>query len=204
MYLDFRGMMQNLQYIGVLDVLLPFILVFTLVFAVLQKTKILGEDENKKPRKNFNVIISLVMALGVVMPHVTGAYNYGGIDPVEVINRALPNISLLVVGIVMVLLVTGVFGKPLDTSKSYLGGGFIALAILSVGLIFAVAAGLIGRGYIPRWLYFLYDPQFQALVVTILVFALIINFITKEDKPKDPNGGAKGTLKEFNKMFGGQ
>ena len=203
MYLDFRGMIQNLYVMGVLDVLLPFILIFTLVFAVLQKTKILGEDKDKKPRKNFNVIISLVMALGVVIPHVTGAYSYG-IDVVEVINRAIPNIALLVVGIVMILLVTGVFGNPLDTSKSYMGSGFIILAILAVALIFAVAAGWISRYYIPRWLYFLYDPQFQALVITIIVFALIIHFITKEDKPKKDDDGIKGTMKEFNKMFGGK
>ncbi|MFP4567427.1 MAG: hypothetical protein ACLFN8_00630 [Candidatus Woesearchaeota archaeon] len=204
MYLDFRGLMFNLQSAGVLDVLLPFILVFTLVFAVLQKTKILGEDENKKPRKNFNVILALVMALGVVIPHITGAYYYGGIDPVEVINRALPNISLLVIGIVMVLLVVGVFGNPLDTSKSFIGSGFIIFSILAVIGIFAVAAGWINRHYMPRWLYFLYDPQFQALVVTILVFGLIIHFITKEDKPKDPKGGLKGFMEEFNKMTGGK
>ena len=201
MYLDFRGMMYNLESIGLLDVLLPFILIFTLVFAVLQKTKILGVDEKDKPRKNFNVILALVMALGVIIPHVTGRYVYG-ISVVDVINRAIPNISLLVVGIVMVMLVTGVFGNPLNTSKSYLGSGFIMLSILAVALIFAIAAGWISRGYIPRWLYFLYDPQFQALIVTILVFAIIINFITKEDKPKnDDKKGFKGFMNEFNKMF---
>jgi hypothetical protein len=203
MYLDFRGMIQSLYVMGVLDVLLPFILIFTLVFAVLQKTKILGVDKQDQPRKNFNVIISLVMALGVVIPHVTGAYMYG-LDVVEVINRAIPNVALLVVGIVMVLLVTGVFGNPLKTSESYLGSGFIILSILAVGLIFAIAAGWIGRYNVPRWLYFVYDPQFQALAVSILVFALIINFITKEDKEKQGDGKVKGTLKEFNKMFGGQ
>ena len=199
MYLDFRGMILNLYNMGVLDVLLPFILIFTLVFAVLQKTKILGKDKDDKPRKNFNVIIALVMALGVVIPHVTGAYMYG-LDVVEVINRAIPNIALLVVGIVMLLLVTGVFGNPLDTSKSYLGSGFIIVSIILVGLIFAVAAGWIRQGYIPRWLYFLYDPQFQALAVTIIVFAVIIHFITKEDKDPKQKSGIKEFMEEFNKM----
>jgi len=37
--------MYSLQDIGVVDVILPFILIFTIVFAVLEKTKILGEDE---------------------------------------------------------------------------------------------------------------------------------------------------------------
>ncbi len=200
MYFDFRNMILNLEAMGVLDVLLPFILVFTLVFAVLQKTKILGQDKEDKPRKNFNVIIALVMALGVVIPSVTGAYVYG-VDVVQVINNAIPNIALLVVGIVMLLLVTGVFGNPLDTSKSYLGSGFIIFAILAVGFIFATSAGWLGRGYVPRWLYFIYNPQFQTLVITILVFALIIHFITKENKPKSDKTGGEKFLGEFNKMF---
>lgn len=203
MYWDFRSMMLSLESIGVLDVLMPFILVFTLVFAILQKTKILGTmDDGKTPRKNYNVMIALVMALAVIIPHVTGRYIYG-ISVVDTINTALPNVALLIVGLIMALLVTGVFGKPIDTSKSYLGGGFIILSMLTVGFIFAVAAGWIGRGYIPRWLYFLYDPNFQVLIVTIIVFAVLINFITKEDKPKTDKDGMKGTLKEFNKMFGG-
>ena len=52
---------------GVTDVLIPFILVFTIVFAVLQKTKILGDG-----KKNYNVMIALVMALAVVIPHIFG------------------------------------------------------------------------------------------------------------------------------------
>ena len=54
---------------GLTDVMLPFLLIFTLVFAIMQKTKILGED-----KKNFNVIIALVMALLVVIPHITSSY----------------------------------------------------------------------------------------------------------------------------------
>ena len=46
---DFAQIMEN---IGIVDVLLPFLLIFTIIFAVLQKTKILGES-----KKNFNVII---------------------------------------------------------------------------------------------------------------------------------------------------
>jgi len=71
-------------------------LVFTIVFATLQKTKILGEDENKKPRKNFNAVIALVMGLAVVIPHVIGSYPPDG-DVVNIINNALPNVSVVLV-----------------------------------------------------------------------------------------------------------
>ena len=66
---------------GLTDVLLPFLLIFTLVFAVLQKTEILGDD-----KKNFNVIIALVLGLLFVVPHIAGAYPIG-YDPVQFIIK---------------------------------------------------------------------------------------------------------------------
>jgi hypothetical protein len=41
-----------------LDYILPFVLVFTLIFAILEKTKLLGED-----KKQVNAIIGLVIGL---------------------------------------------------------------------------------------------------------------------------------------------
>lgn len=179
-YWDFRNLMYSLENMGILDVLLPFTLIFTIVFAVLQKTMILGKDEKERPRKNFNVIVSLAMALAVVIPHVTGRYPPNQ-DVVTIINNALPNVSLIAVAIVMVLLIIGVFGKRMDIGESKVGGLFAILAILIVAVIFMAAAGIFDRAYLPNWLYFIYDPQFQALVIAILVFGLIIGWITKSD-----------------------
>ena len=179
-YWDFRNLMYSFEQMGILDVLLPFTLIFTIIFAVLQKTMILGKDEKERPRKNFNVIIALAMALGVVIPHVTGRYPQNQ-DVVVIINNALPNVSLIAVAIVMVLLIIGVFGKRMDIGESKVGGLFAILAILIVAVIFMAAAGIFDRAYMPSWLYFIYDPQFQSLVVALLVFGLIIGWITKSD-----------------------
>ena len=54
-YIDFFRLLESY---GFTDALLPFLLIFTIVFAVLQKTNILGKD-----KKNFNVILALVLAL---------------------------------------------------------------------------------------------------------------------------------------------
>ncbi len=194
-YFDFRNMMLDLQNMGVLDVLLPFVLIFTIIFAVLQKSKILGVDENKKPRKNFNVVIALVMALAVVIPHVTGMYPHDR-SVVDIINNALPQVALLAVAIIMVLLTIGVFGREFDAGQGF-GGIVVTLSVLLVGFIFAASAGWFDRTYLPRWMWFIYDPQFQALIVTIVVFGLIIYFITKEEK--QPKGDSFAD--KLNKMF---
>ena len=55
----FRGGLAFLEQVGVYDVVLPFLLAFTLVFALLEKTKILGvqkdpynKDDTKYAKRN--------------------------------------------------------------------------------------------------------------------------------------------------------
>ncbi len=164
---------KSLVDIGLADVLLPFLLVFTIVFAILQKSNIIGAQGKNK---NFNVIIALVMGFAVIIPHVTRAYPAGW-DVVEIINSALPSISLVAVAIVMALILIGVFGKEWQpTGKAF--SWVVGLAFAIVLLIFAVA---VGGWRMPRWLYFLNDPDLQTAVIVILIFALIIWFVTKSD-----------------------
>jgi hypothetical protein len=174
----------KLQEIGVMDIILPFILVFTIVFAVLQKTKILGHDDTpeKRPRKNFNAVLGLVMALAVVVPHITGSYPSEGSDVVNIINSALPNISVVLIAVVMMLLMIGVFGGEVNIFKSGLAGWAVAFAIAATIFIFGTAAYW---WELPQWMDFLQDSDTQALIVILLVFGALIAFITADDHPKD-------------------
>jgi len=49
---NFGNLAESLERIGFVDVLLPFLLIFTVIFAVLEKTKILGDG---KLEKKFNI-----------------------------------------------------------------------------------------------------------------------------------------------------
>jgi hypothetical protein len=181
---DYRDLFANLDRIGVTDVLLPFFLTFTLVFAVFQKIKILGADAKK-----YNVIVALVVAFAVVMPHITGK----GPDVVPIINNSLPSVGALAIVIIMALFLIGVFGFEMN-----LGGytGLImVLALLTVGYIFGVSAGWFTQF---GTLNFLFDSDTQALIVIILVFAIVIAFITSDDSKKDDS---KSFMENLNKMF---
>jgi len=180
----FEDGMMSLYNMGILDVILPFILVFVIVFAVLQKTKILGEDETGRPRKNFNSVIALVMGLAVVIPHIIGSYPPNS-DIVNIINQALPQVSVVMVAVIMLLLIIGVFGGGVNIAGSSLAGWAVIFAILVTVYIFGAAANWF---YLPDWAWFVADAETQSLIIVILVFALIIWFITKEDKPKEKKG----------------
>jgi len=160
-----------LDQIGITDVLLPFFLIFTLVFAILQKTELLGHE-----KKNFNVIIALVMGFAVVIPHITGTYPANA-DVVNIINKALPNVSLVIIAILMVLLLVGIFGWKIGPGGTSMSGMIALVALVIVVYIFGVAGNLWGTS--NRWTW-LHNSDTQALIIVILVFGVVVWFITKE------------------------
>ncbi|MBT6519636.1 hypothetical protein HOK51_07340 [Candidatus Woesearchaeota archaeon] len=189
----FQNVIARLEYMGLSDVLLPFLLIFTVVFAIMQKTQPLGE------KKSYNVLIALVLALSTVVPHVLGYYPANA-DVVVIINKSLPSVSIVLVAIVMVFLVVGLFGGK-ATWGGALSGWIAFAAFILVFVIFASAANWFT--YWPSWLWWLSDPDTQALLIVVGVFALIIWFITKE--PGDGKAGESvGKVgDQFAKLFGG-
>jgi hypothetical protein len=189
----FQDVILRLQAVGLSDVLLPFILIFTVVFAILQKAHPLGDAPKDKP---FNMMVALVMALAVVIPHVIGMYPAGA-DVVVIINQSLPNVAVVLVALVMVLLLVGLFGgKP--TWGSTASGWVAIFAFLLVIYIFGRSAGWFL--YLPAWLYWLDNPDTQAMLLVLAVFALIVWFITKDPDAKstglrDVADGVKGLFK---------
>jgi len=106
---------------GLRDVMLPFLMVFVIFFAILAKTRILGED-----KKKWNLVVALVIALLVVIPHVMDRYP-ANFDPVDIMNEALPNISIIIVAAIGALLIMGAFGGQVTTKPAHLTGGVILL-----------------------------------------------------------------------------
>jgi hypothetical protein len=171
--------MMAMERQGFVDVVLPFLLIFTIIFAVLQKTQVLGEK-----KKNFNVVIALVTSLLVIIPHVTNRYPVDA-DPIIIINNALPQVSLVIVAVIFLLILIGVFGQD----KVFLGLAapgwvmFISLAIIIT--IFGGAAGW-WDGKFERWMTSVFGPDAIAILVMILVFGIVISFITSE--PSEEKG----------------
>ena len=180
--------LTSLNNMGLLDVILPFLLIFTISFAVLQKSKILGERA-----KNFNTILSFVLAMAAIVPHVIGGYPEGA-DVVVIINTALPNVSLLMIASLMVLLLIGVFGPDVNLLGTPLEGIVVLFSVIAIGYTFLSASGWVKD--IP-WLS---NPETQSLLVAILVFGLVVWFITKED---DPLNERKSTREMLENGFGG-
>lgn len=188
------NVIQNLEWwVGLTDVLLPFLLIFTIIFAIMQKFKFLGEG-----RKNFNIMVALIIGLLVVIPHLNGTYPTDK-DVVNIINQAIPNISILLVAIIMLLLLVGIWGVEINWAGSSLPGVLAFLSFLAVVLIFSSAVW--PNWQWPNWLWWLRDTATQSTIIVILVFAILIWFITKEPSKTDQSGLVKNFFSSFRDMW---
>ena len=110
---DFRYAIQQWQAMGIFDVMLPFFLIFTIVYAILQKTGALGK------RQGIDAIISMVIAFFAI----TNTF------VVEMLKIILQNTSIAIIVIVALLLVMGlVWGENRPKWWTFIGL-FIGLAI---------------------------------------------------------------------------
>ena len=187
----FENFFRSLEQFGFVDVLLPFLLVFTIIFAILDKTKIMGEG-----KRNMNVSIALIFALIVVIPHVTGNFP-AGYDPVQIINAALPSVSLIVVAVISLMILIGVFAHD-RIMLGLTAPGWVGLfSIVTLVFIFGSAAGLWQTGVL-NWLDNIFGSDVLAIVIMLLVFGIIIAFVTGGGEAEK----AGGALRRFNINLG--
>lgn len=172
--MDFTDLVYAMDRWGVLEVLMPFLLIFVVIYAILQKTKIIGTG-----KKQYNIIVALIMATAVVVPHVMGAYPAGA-DIVDIINKAIPNVSVVIIAAVMFMLLLGVFGVNFKVGGKAIAPYLAIIALIIILYIFGVAAGW-GNWRFPNWLDWLNDPETQALIIMLLIFAIIVGYITRDE-----------------------
>lgn len=171
---------------GISEILLPFILVFAISFAILQKTGILGhhlgadnKPDKNRPKSNLNMMVALVMGLSFVIPHSLGVYPPHK-DPVIIINNSLASFSVVLVAVVAILLVVAtMFGRGFDLGQKSKPAMFLKL--LSVGIVIYIIGG--NMGWFP-W-YFSISRTAQTGIVAIAMFALIMSFIMKGTEKSD-------------------
>lgn len=180
----FGGVIGFLNQLGVYDIILPFLLVFTIVFAILEKTKILGVDEiegKKYTKKNLNAIMAFVISFLVV----------ASATLVRVINEAVANIVLLMIIVISFLMMVGVFfGSKEVTLENYPGWTKFFMVIIFIGIvvIFLQALGWL-ESVVGLFIYY-YDVAWVAALLLIIIILAFMWFITKE------RSEVKGTKEE--------
>jgi hypothetical protein len=171
----FRGTIGFFEELGIYDVVLPFLLVFTLVFAILEKTKAFGTEKDGNTeitRKNLNAMTAFVAAFFVV----------ASAQLVAIISVVMAHTVMLLLLSICFLMLAGSFHT--GSKEFFLEGGwrtlFMVIMFTGIVLIFLNAVGWLDI----IWYALFY--QFDSVTISsILLIGAIIGFmfyITKDEK----------------------
>jgi len=170
----FRGAIDFFIRLGIYDVVLPFLLIFTIVFAILEKTRVFGTEKGV-PKKNLNAMTAFVISLLVVASR----------ELVSLINNSMANIVVLLLAVVAFLLLYGTFVK--EGEPVFLEGGwrtaFMWAMLIGVIVIFLNAA----NWWIPfiTWISRNWNSDVIGSIILLVIIVAFIGFITKGEKPPE-------------------
>jgi len=174
----FGGVIEFLNRLGVYDIILPFLLIFTIVFAILEKTMVLGFEEiegTKYSKKSLNAIVSFVISFLVV----------ASTNLVRVINEAVANIVLLLIMIIMFLMLVGtMFGSKEVTLENYPGWTKFFMVAVFIGIVVIFLQALGWLEIVFGFLIYYYDVDWVATLILIVIIIGFMWFITRSEAPK--------------------
>jgi len=188
----FGNAIEFMHRLGVFDVVLPFLLVFSLVFAFLEKTKVLGtdiyiSDDTKQkyqiPRKNMNSMIAFVTAFFVV----------ASTKLVALISQIMSQIVLVLILVFSFTLVVGAFRKEEEQGFGLDKGwatAFMIITAIAIAFIFLNALGWLDAVF--NFFNGFWGSDATASIILIALIIGFIAFITADRKPSS-NKKAEGS-----------
>jgi hypothetical protein len=181
----FRNIIDFFSSIGVFDVVMPFLLIFTVVFAIFERTKVFGIekiDGKEYSKKNLNSAASFVIAFLVVASS----------ELVEIITKVSSQFVVLLFLVVLFLLLAGSFFKEEPSAFFLEKGGwrttFLIIVFLGISFIFLDALGLIEKvfGFV--------SGRDQGVVIgSVILLGLIVAFIIYVTSERKNGGSSSGS-----------
>ncbi len=144
-----------LERMGLLDVILPFILVYAIVWSVLQKTKVLG-----KKSQHYNAIVAFILGFFVV----------AALQIVDILQHIVQWSALAVIGVFFVTVIGKFIGGIPDPAKdSY--PKYIALVVMALIAFYALGLdGWLNFNFVEGWILPILFSL--AIVIGVLWFVL--------------------------------
>ncbi len=166
-------MVELTEYITMLDdmgfyeVALPFLLVFVLIFGILEKINLFGSRNSQ-----INLVVAIIISFFVVRSDYV----------VGVMNTFLPKVSLAVLVLIMFLMIVGIFGLKAEGFQGY--ALFIGVLASAGAIVWALSADMIPSTW--GGLFSNISSPEKALLIGVGALILIMYFVVR--KPDNQQG----------------
>lgn len=173
------SVLDFLQEFGFFDVILPFLLIFTVVFGILEKTKIFGVDEvdgKKYPKKNINAMVAFAIGFFVVAAK----------EVVESLKVSLPNVALVLIIAICFMMLAGSFLGDKEFSFEGRRGWLIFLTVIMFIAILLIF--LNSLGWLSTLIAFIMANTSTVLLPLVLLIVVVVTILFVVGKKPKPEG----------------
>ncbi len=147
------------------EIILPFLLVFTVIFAILEKTKILGDD-----KKQIDAIVGFVIGLLLVV-----------VEPARnVVVGLMPILAIFVVSLLVFLIIYG-FAKGGEDVK--INGKYIGVVVILAVVVISISL-LVLTGHWDSLVNFFKNNTNSNIISNVIFVLIIIGAIVAVVAPK--------------------
>jgi hypothetical protein len=167
--LDVYGFIRNIEYYGFFQYLVPFLISFSIIFALLEKTHIFGQS-----KKNLNIGLSLLLSLTVLT----------NTRLLDFLNATISNLSLMIILFAVIMLLFMFVMQIEDTTMKIVAiilAGFATIWALVEAKYFSPYGDFTGAVY--TFLYYL-EP-FVDIIIFLAIITFFILIIRYTGKKKD-------------------
>lgn len=162
------NVIQFFDQIGIYEVVLPFLLTFTIVFAILEKTKALGaEGANRESKKNINAMVAFVMGFMVI----------ASAQLVQIITQVSSQVVILILLIVFFLTLIGTFYKSSTEGEvvpATWQNFFLFFMFIGILLIFLAAIKTNNKSWLELTINYVAQYWSSTLIASIILIGIIV------------------------------
>lgn len=184
------NVLEFFQELGIYDIILPFLLTFTIIFAIFERTKIFGMEkvgDKEFTKKNLNAMVAFAIAfMTVASSQIVGA----------ILQVSSQMVVLLLLGVFFLLLIGTFYKEGKIWEKPEEGGmpnwtknAFVVIFFIA---ILAIFLGAVKRDNGQSWLEYLlqyianyWSSTAVASIILILLIILFIWYLTGKEKEEE-------------------
>jgi len=177
---DFIGVAGQ---VGIFEFYLPFLLVLTIFYAILNKVKIFGDPEKRGPR-SINLLVALIAAFYVMSTPIVGGFiiSFTTLFSTFFTQAALAIITIIVFLMILYLIFPALTGKE---GPQAMGGGRYVIGLVALLIIVALlfSSGLFAAFTGPTQIFLPFialTTQDMIIIGLVVITALVILAVVRE------------------------
>ncbi len=174
------NVLSQWEQMGFFSYILPFLLIFALIFGLLVKINIFGTKD--KPNRTVDAIIALAVSLMSLQ------FDFVPRFFAEVFPRLGVGLAILLIAIVLLGLFT--------TQRTWMTYTFFGIAAIIFVVVVVQSSGAIGWST-PGWLSRIYWPNWIPLIVIIVLIAVVIGASVPKKPGQDTSSGFMKILNQI-------